>query len=55
MRDLELMAACEELELKRVTSWFSEVLLRPEECCDVAALVRLPPFRPQEDLRERQA
>ena len=38
MRDLELVRACEELGLKRLVAWLTEVLARPADVCDVAAL-----------------
>ena len=38
VRDLDLVAACDELKLDRVSAWITEVLARPEDCCDVAVL-----------------
>ena len=38
LRDLELMTACEEMDLTRLVAWLREVLERPQDCCDVAAL-----------------
>ena len=38
VRDLQLVKACEELGLKRLVAWLTEVLLRPADVCDVAAL-----------------
>ena len=38
VRDLDLVLACEELHLNRVAAWISEVLARPQDCCDVVVL-----------------
>ena len=38
MRGLQLVKACEELGLKRLIAWLTEVLSRPTDVCDVAAL-----------------
>ena len=38
MRDLELLAACEELKLERLVKWLMQILERPADVCEVAAL-----------------
>ena len=38
LRNLELVGACEEMELSRLTPWLAEVLDRPADCCDVQPL-----------------
>ena len=38
VRDLELLAACEEMGLTRLSVWILEVLDRPADCCEVTAL-----------------
>ena len=35
LRNLELMGACVELGLTRLSKWLAEVLARPDEVCDV--------------------
>ena len=38
LRDLELVTACEEMDLTRLVAWLREILDRPQDVCDVAAL-----------------
>ena len=38
VRDLQLVKECEELGLKRLVAWLTEILARPADVCDVAAL-----------------
>ena len=38
VRDLELVAACEELKLERLVKWLMQILERPADVCEVRAL-----------------
>ena len=38
MRGLQLVKACGDMGLSRLVAWLTEVLLRPADVCDVAAL-----------------
>ena len=38
VRQIELLPTCDEMGLVRLAAWLREVLLRPTEVCDVAAL-----------------
>ena len=38
LRDLQLVKACDDMGLTRLVAWLREVLSRPTDVCDVAAL-----------------
>ena len=38
VRDLELVAACEDLKLDRLVTWITQVVDRPADVCEVAVL-----------------
>lgn len=38
VRGLDIVCACKELGLLRLLTWLAELLARPAECCEVAAL-----------------